>query len=61
MEKLIEDYIRLKQKEAIKEHKDKNNSNKLLELFLSLILVTGFVYLAHENIKLNKPAIVNLK
>ena len=61
MEKLIEDYIRLKQKEAIKEYKDKNNSNKLLELFLSLILVTGFVYLAHENIKLNKPAIVNLK
>ena len=61
MEKLIEDYIRFIKKEAIKEHKDKNNSNKLLELFLSLILVTGFVYLAHENTKLNKPAIVNSK
>ena len=61
MKEIIEDYVKLKQKQAIQEYKDKNNSNKLLELFLSLILVTGFVYLAHENTKLNKPAIVNSK
>jgi hypothetical protein len=61
MKEIIEDYIRFIKKEAIKEHKDKNNSSNLLELFLSLILVTGFVYMAHENIKLNTPAIVNTK
>lgn len=61
MEKLIEDYIRFIKKEAIKEYKDKNNSSNLLGIALFFILVTGFVYLAHENTKLNKPAIVNSK
>jgi hypothetical protein len=61
MKEIIEDYIKLKQKQAIKEYKDKNNSSNLLGIALFFILVTGFVYLAHENIKLNKPAIVNLK
>ena len=61
MKEIIEDYIKLKQKQAIKEYKDKNNSSNLLGIALFFILVTGFVYLAHENIKLNKPAIVNSK
>ena len=59
MEKFIEDYIKLKQKQAIKEHKDKSNSSNLLGIVLFFILVTGAVYWANETIKLNKPAIVN--
>ena len=61
MKEIIEDYIKLKQKQAIKEYKDKNNSSNLLGIALFFILITGFVYLAHENTKLNKPAIVNSK
>ena len=61
MEKLIEDYIRLKQKQAIKEYKDKNNSINLLGIALFFILITVGVYWANETIKLNKPAIVNSK
>jgi hypothetical protein len=61
MEKLIEDYIRLKQKQAIKEYKDKNNSSNLLGIALFFILITVGVYWANETIKLNKPAIVNSK
>ena len=61
MEKLIEDYVKLKQKQAIKEYKDKNNSSNLLGIALFFILVTVGVYWANETIKLNKPAIVNSK
>lgn len=59
MKEFFQDYIELKQKQAIKEHKDKKNSSNLLEIALYLFLVTGAVYWANENIKLNKPAIVN--
>jgi hypothetical protein len=61
MDEIIKDYIRLKQKQAVKEYKDKNNSSSLLGTALFFILITGFVYYANENIKLNKPAIVNPK
>ena len=61
MKEIIEDYIKLKQKQAIKEYKDKNNSSNLLGIALFFILVTVSVYWANETIKLNKPAIVNSK
>ena len=61
MKEIIEDYIKLKQKQAIKEYKDKNNSSNLLGIALFFILVTVGVYWANETIKLNKPAIVNSK
>ena len=61
MKEIIEDYIKLKQKQAIKEYKDKNNSSNLLEIALFFILITVGVYWANETIKLNKPAIVNSK
>lgn len=59
MDEFIKDYIKLKQKQAIKEHKDKSNPSNLLGIALFFILVTGAVYWTNENIKLNKPAIVN--
>ena len=61
MKEIIEDYIKLKQKQAIKEYKDKNNSSNLLGIALFFILVTVSVYWANETINLNKPAIVNSK
>jgi hypothetical protein len=61
MKEIIEDYIKLKQKQAIKEYKDKNNSSNLLGIALFFILITVGVYWANETIKLNKPAIVNSK
>ena len=61
MKEIIEDYIKLKQKQAIKEYKDKNNSSNLLGIALFFILITVSVYWANETINLNKPAIVNSK
>ena len=44
MKEIIEDYIKLKQKQAIKEYKDKNNSSNLLGIALFFILITVGVY-----------------